>query len=746
MPSDEQLSAMGEDGRSSVQTATESQLLKTPVAALIEVYPDAIFIYDAAGRIVTMNSRAQRLFNLDGASHFTALPIAERLPMFAPRALDGRPLDESEWHITRILNGETITERDAAIARMRSLDGRELTLGYTGAPIRDEQGDLIGAFAIIHDLTERRRLEDEAQARAAELEAILDAITDGIYVYDRGARLIRANTAARRFNPQTGQGAYLERDFEERIAPVRIWDESGHPVSPEDGPVMRVLRGEALTGESAVDSVVQFPDGHVAHVNTTGAPVTDARGDVTGGVIVTRDVTAHRQLAQHTRDSLDALLAMARAAVGAPLEDGLEGATTGPSAAIRELAALARRVITCERVTITAVDEDERLIPVAAAGVPEQEAAQWAATLSGSRLTDYLPPALIARLRSGEAFSIGTTASPRREASFGSASALLAPMLIGSRLTGVLSIASAPGSAEYTEAELSLASAVAQLVTLVLERDRLVRESAAAEARVLALTETTRRMDAFLGVVSHELRTPLTVVSASLQLAARRIERMREGLSERPPEEWRVESDLRDLAAVLHRALGASSRQGRLVNDLLDVSRMKSGKLELRRTLCDLREIVGETLEDLRANESERALRLEAPDAPLLALADPDRVSQVITNFVLNALKYSAPETPVEVTLARRGEVARLSVRDEGPGIPLEERERVWELFYRAPGIYVRSGSGVGLGLGLHISKTIVERHGGQVGIEGPPDEGAVFWFTLPLASENTDAGIDLTP
>lgn len=742
MPTDEQSSARRVGGRGSFRTTSDSQLLKTPIAALIEVYPDAVFLYDANGRIVLMNQRAQRLFGLEGASDVTSLPIAERLLLFAPRGLDGRPLDEAEWHVKRILNGEVIAQRDATMARMRSLDGRELTLSYTGAPIRDEQGDLIGAFAVIHDLTERQRLEAETQARAAELEAILDAITDGIYVYDRDAHLVRTNSAAQRLNPQTTQGQYLERRFEERIAPMRIWDESGRPVAPEDEPVRRVLRGEALTGTSAVDSVAQFPDGRLVHINTTGAPVTDAQGAVTGGVIVTRDVTAHRQLERRTRDSLDALLAMARAAVGVPapeMEDNVSGAVV----AIGELAELTRVVITCERVAITALDEDERLVPVAVAGVTQQEAAQWAQTLRGVPLAHYLPAELTARLRTGEVFTIDTTPTPRREASFGTTLALLAPMLIGSRLTGVVSIAAAPNAVDYSEADLSLASAVAQLVTLVLERDRLVRESAAAEARVLALTETTRRMDEFLGVVSHELRTPLTVVSASLQLAARRIQRMRASLSDLSPEEWRVAGDLRDLAAVLHRALGAASRQSRLVHDLLDVSRIKSGKLELRHMLCDLREIAGETVEDMRASEPERALRLETPDAPLLVVADPDRISQVITNFVLNALKYSAPETAVEVTLARRGDDAWLGVRDEGPGIPPAERERVWELFYRAPGIHVRSGSGVGLGLGLHISKTIVERHGGQVGIESASSKGAVFWFTLPLAEANTETPTD---
>ena len=716
-------------------------LLKMPLATFIKVYPDAVFLYDVSGRIVMTNAVARRLFGLDAASTFESMPYVERLKLLAPRSLDGQLLAEDEWSITRILNGEVITDENASIVRMRSLDGRELVISYTGAPIHDN-GALIGGFTIVHDLTERRRLEEETQSRTAQLEAILDAITDGIYVYDRNANLVRTNSAAQRLNPQTTRDDYLERRFGERIGPMSIWDEHGRLVAPEDVPVSRVLRGEVLTGAHAVDSVVQFPDGRLAQVNTTGAPVTDATGAVAGGVIVTRDVTDHRQLERRTRDSLDSLLAMARAAVGVSGPSTAE-AGAGMSAAIHELAELARRVITCERVAIMGLDADDHIIPVAVAGISEREMARWTETARGVPLAAFLPPEIVARLRKGEALIIDTASTPRREVLFGAAAALVAPTLIGDRLTGVLSIGSAPTAATYTGDDVALASAVAQLVALVMERDRLVRESAAAQAQVLALTETTRRMDEFLGIVSHELRTPLTVVSASLQLAERRIQRMIHTYTNRPPEEWRFDGSLRDLGVILNRALGSATRQARLVHDLLDVSRIKAGKLELRRKLCDLRDIVGDTVEELRPNDPERALTLDLPEAPVAVLADPDRVGQVVTNFVLNALKYSAPDTSIAVRLETMDDRARLSVRDAGPGIPIAERERVWDLFYRVPGIEVRSGSGVGLGLGLHISKTIIERHGGMVGVEGEPGQGATFWFTLPLAQETGDASTD---
>lgn len=420
MPMDEQSSRWTESA-----SFTGSPLSKTPIANLMDAYPDATFLYDTTGHVVMMNRLAQQLFGVDSTSAYAAFPVRDRLRRLAPRGLDGRPLAEKDLGISRLLAGQVISARDAVTAQVRSLDGRELEVSYTGAPIRDERGVLIGAFAIIRDLTEQRRhLREEA----------------------------------------------------------RVW--------------------------------------------------------------------------------------------------------------------------------------------------------------------------------------------------------------------------------------------------------------ATAEARARALSETNRRMDQFLGIVSHELRTPLTVVSASLQLAARRIQRMLNRYQAQAPAQEQLASDLSDLAGILDRALGSATRQGRLVFDLLDVSRIKSGKLELRRRRDDLRELALETVEELRANEQEREIKLAMPDRPIYALVDPDRVHQVVTNFVSNALKYSAPDTAVLMRLERRDDNAYLSVRDEGPGIPIEQREHIWEVFYRAPGIEVRSGSGIGLGVGLHISKTIIEMHGGQVGVSGEPGEGSTFWFTLPLAPE----------
>ena len=125
----------------------------------------------------------------------------------------------------------------------------------------------------------------------------------------------------------------------------------------------------------------------------------------------------------------------------------------------------------------------------------------------------------------------------------------------------------------------------------------------------------------------------------------------------------------------------------------------------------------------------------------LIPRGDADRISQVLRNYLTNALKYSSEEKPVRVSVSKDQENARVSVQDEGTGLFPDEQAKIWERFYRVEGSEVLSKAGsanAGLGLGLYICKAIVEQHHGSVGVESTPGVGSTFWFTLPLASSSS--------
>jgi signal transduction histidine kinase len=183
----------------------------------------------------------------------------------------------------------------------------------------------------------------------------------------------------------------------------------------------------------------------------------------------------------------------------------------------------------------------------------------------------------------------------------------------------------------------------------------------------------------------------------------------------------------------------STNRLQLLVDDLVDVLRIEMDKLDLRPERSDLSAICREAAEDQRQITG-RTIKLSMPKAAILVEADADRVGQVVTNLVSNAIKYSLADQPVKLTLGIAGDEAIVSVRDHGPGLPPDEFVHIFERFYRAPGVDVQSGSRMGLGLGLYISRQIVERHGGRIWVESVPGKGSTFSFALPLHRAPSDA------
>src|SRR5919197_350351 len=190
---------------------------------------------------------------------------------------------------------------------------------------------------------------------------------------------------------------------------------------------------------------------------------------------------------------------------------------------------------------------------------------------------------------------------------------------------------------------------------------------------------------------------------------------------------------------MLERAEQRSRHLTRLMNDLLDVSRIQAGHLEMRQDICDLAEIVRTCIDTLRLVWPRRTITLDEPAEAMYIRGDADRIGQVVTNYVTNALKYSAADQPVAVSLRLEGTEAYVHVRDQGPGLTVEQQTHIWERYRRVQGVAVLDktpSAGASLGLGLYISRTIIEQHGGRVGVESTPGTGSTFWFVLLLSQQ----------
>ena len=699
-----------------------------------------------AGQVTFMNPAAERML---GWTEAELLGKDMHETIHFQRA-DGAPFPREQCPLLGVIRSGEAVRVDEDLFTHKN--GVTIPVAYVSSPLLAD-GAVMGAVVAFQDISERKQLEEalrrsaqEAAAHASQLEAIVDTMADGVLVYDRDGRILNTNHADTELLRLDLLAEGTPRTLRERGQLFDLRGEGGQALPPDQWPSFRVLQGETLRGAGAMDTLLRTLDGRDILFNTSGAPVRDAEGQIVGGVCILRDVTDRRRQERRTHEALDALLAMAETLASAAPEPADErgSAMAGMAGMAQRLAELTRTVLGCERVTIVPVGpEGEVRQTVGVAGpIAAEESQQWQALVPPQgqrRLQDFLPPAIIARLQLGEPIPVD-----RREAPFSRwpnplawRSMLQVPMLLGGQLVGILTTDHhGPDPHEFTLDELALAAGAGRLTTLVLERDRLLRARAEERAKALGLAEANRRMDEFLGIATHELKTPVTSSSLCVELAT---DSLTSVIAELAVARDATIHKLVPIHELLIRADFGIERLIRLMEDLLDVSRIRAGKLEFRLARCDLAAIVRDAVTEQRQIAPSRTITLHvSAKRAMLVWADAERIGQVVTNFLTNALKYSPEDRPVGVGLRMSGGWARVSVRDAGPGIALDEQERIWQRFQRVEGIKVQSGTSVGLGLGLYIARTAIERHHGQIGVRSAPGKGSTFWFALPV--ERTDA------
>jgi PAS domain S-box-containing protein len=278
--------------------------------AIFEAQADGVGVYDLQARFVRANTALRDLLGLDVDAEYPSLPLEERAQRLLLFDEQGRQLPLDEWPQWRVLRGEILAGASAMDARVRTLDGRELWISITGAPVRAADGRATGTVLIARDVTARRALERQLAEQAAELEAIFEAMADGVLVHDAQGRVLRVNQAYRDLMGVEADPDHFARSIDERVRRLRVLNEQGHPIPEEHSVSRRVLSGEVVSGQDAQDVQMHTLDGRAIWVNTSGAPIRTPAGQITGVVLISRDVTVRRQLEQQVRDLADELEAI----------------------------------------------------------------------------------------------------------------------------------------------------------------------------------------------------------------------------------------------------------------------------------------------------------------------------------------------------------------------------------------------------------------------------------------------------
>ncbi|MDQ3809358.1 MAG: GAF domain-containing sensor histidine kinase, partial [Chloroflexota bacterium] len=288
-------------------------------------------------------------------------------------------------------------------------------------------------------------------------------------------------------------------------------------------------------------------------------------------------------------------------------------------------------------------------------------------------------------------------------------SAIMVPLVTRSGTAGIITCLADQSRRPFDSRDLHLAQDLARRCAMAVDNARLYREA----------RHAIGVRDEFLSVAAHELKTPMTSLRGYAQLLAREFER---GEMPNPARARRAALTIQVQADKL----------ARLVAQLLDISRIESGKLAVEPKPTDLTQLVRDVIDAARSQARQHSLVPHLPSRLRVSI-DPLRIEQVLTNLLDNAIKYSPDGGQIDVWLTREdalGQV-RLVVRDRGIGVPPEHRGHIFDRFYQAHA-GGRLTSMAGMGLGLYISRQIVELHGGSITAEFPDDGGTRFVVTLP--------------
>ncbi len=637
-------------------------------------------------------------------------PLETRMPL-ADAVRTERPIwiSSLELQTTRSPSLPADPEREAWAAVPLVFNGQTIggmEFGFSGVQTFNDEDK---AFIVLlgqkcAQAIDRARLYNEVREQRERLQVTLSSIGDAVITTDMNGRITFMNGVAETLTGWTFDDttrSYLHDVF-------RIINETTR--QPVEDPVAKVLRENTVVGLEN-HPILIAKDGTEMPIDDSGAPIRGESGTIVGIILVFRDITERRQ----KETALDATFQRTQDLYETCRRIGL---VSSPDEVVQAL--LTSRYLNhasqCAVLTFNSswngsLPERYEVAAAFAAGRPLPGFATNG-SLDGSPLGNLLSPTTPLFIEDTRTDLRLDQETRELFAPTGTQSTMIFPLTAGRRCFGALLLYFVSPQ-HWSQEDYRHIQIFVDQICVTMDNVRLF----AAEARARLDAEQANQLKLkFLAMISHELRTPLTSIKGfATTLLATDVT-------------WDAESQ-RDFVAVISEE---ADKLTDLIGQLLDLSRLQAGKLRIEPDARSLREIVGIAMAELESIAAQHRLVVDiAPDLPPV-MVDAQRIAQVLVNLVGNAAKYAPPAGRITLSAVAREGNLQVNVGDEGPGIPVENRESVFEAFLQLENSLPHQGTG--LGLGLAICKGLIEAHGGKIWV-AETTSGTTMSFTVPIAT-----------
>ncbi|SDG58894.1 PAS domain S-box protein [Mucilaginibacter gossypii] len=645
------------------------------LTAIFEGMEDAVLSHDLDYIILNCNTAAEKMFRcpapvLLGQNILGLIPESVRQEQLA--------ILERVWSGERVNHLYTVRNDKLHV---------DFPVSLTISPIKNEEGEVIGASHIMRDVTDERETEEKRGMLAAIVEnsddAIISKTLNGIITtWNGGAEKIFG---------------YQERETIGKHISILIPRDR---LSEEDIIIKNIRNGNKV---DHFQTVRLHKNGSAIDISLTVSPVKDRHGTIIGASKIARDITAAKKAETAIRHQAEKLKILNT--IGKAISEKLD------TESILQKVTDATTQITGATFGVffynTINQDGEAYMLYSLSGAPKEAFENFGMPRNTAVFHHTFSVEGVLRVDD-------ITKDPRYgqnapyfgmpEGHLPVVSYLAVPVISSSgNVVGGLFFGH-PEAGVFLQEHEDIVVSLASQAAVALDNSRLFTE----------VKELSQKKDEFIALASHELRTPLTSMSGFLQLLERKV------IDVHQPFVAKAITQLKKLNA--------------LINDLFDISKIQSGKLQFYFEEFDFAELIKENLEAILEAYTSHEIYFEESGEMILE-GDKMRLDQVLTNLVTNAIKYSPESDRIEVSAKRSETEIQVSVKDYGMGINEENISHIFSQFYRAKDV---NSSITGLGLGLYITKEIIERHGGRIWVESEARMGSTFFFVLPLKKRNS--------